>query len=76
VCQGVLKYCLLGLLGEQQEETFYFFFDTITVLLAESHKIDTLEKLRDDLNTALAKLERDFPVSVQVLYIQLYVSTY
>jgi len=76
VCQGVLKYCLLGLLGEQQEETLYFFFDTITVLLAESHKIDTLEKLRDDLNTALAKLERDFPVSVQVLYIQLYVSTY
>ena len=76
MCQGVLKYCLLGLLGEQQEETLYFFFDTITVLLAESHKIDTLEKLRDDLNTALAKLERDFPVSVQVLYIQLYVSTY
>jgi len=76
VCQGVLKYCLLGLLGEQQEETLYFFFDTITILLAESHKIDTLEKLRDDLNTALAKLERDFPVSVQVLYIQLYVSTY
>ena len=76
MCQGVLKYCLLGLLGEQQEETLYFFFDTITILLAESHKIDTLEKLRDDLNTALAKLERDFPVSVQVLYIQLYVSTY
>ena len=67
MCQGVLKYCLLGLLGEQQQETLYFFFDTITVLLAESHKIASLGMLQDDLNTALALLEWDFPISVLVL---------
>ena len=67
MCQGVLKYCLLNLLGKQQEETLSFFFDTITALLDESHKKDNLTKLRDDLNTALAMLERDSPVSVQVI---------
>jgi len=58
------------LLGKQQQETLYFFFDTITTLLAESHKKDNLAKLRDNLNNALAMLERDFPVSVQVLFMQ------
>jgi len=48
----------------------YLFFDTITTLLAESHKKDNFVKLRDDLNNALAMLERDFPVSVQVLFMQ------
>ena len=66
VCQGVLKYCLLDMLGKHQQETLFYFFDTLTAILAESHVLDSLNKLRRDLNTVLALLERDFPLSIQV----------
>ena len=34
-CNGIFKYCLRGMLGSKQHETLYFFFDTITFLLAD-----------------------------------------
>ena len=56
------------MLGTKQENTLFFFLDTVTSLLAEYHDPASLESLKAKVNTALAMLERDFPVSVQVLY--------
>ena len=66
MCHGVIKFCLRGLLPKQQEDTLFLFVDAITSVLAESHNNKELNKLKEDLNTAIALLERDFPVSIQV----------
>jgi hypothetical protein len=67
VYTGVLKYCLRGTLGTKQQNTLFFFLDTVTSLLAEYQDPAALESLKSQVSTALAMLERDFPVSVQVL---------
>ena len=54
------------MLPKQQEDTLFFFLDVLRDVLAESHSLDDLEKLKEDLNTAIALLERDFPISIQV----------
>ena len=66
-CQGIFKYCLMDMLGRNQQETLYF-FDCLTAILAESHVHDNLNNLRNDLNKALAMLERDFPLSIHLNY--------
>lgn len=65
VCQGVIKYYLLDMLGVKQQETLFYFFDVLRSVLAESHVIAELSKLKEELNLALALLERDFPISIQ-----------
>ena len=69
---GILKYCLRGLLGKQQRNTLFFVLDTLTDVLAESMKLDSLPKLQDKMNTALAMLERDFPIALQVICMAIY----
>ena len=64
--QGILKYCLRGMLGKQQEETLIFFLDTVALLLSESQIHCRVKELKDRVNVALALLERDFPISIQV----------
>ena len=54
------------MLGRKQEETLIFFLDTVTLLLSESHVNCKLKELKDKLNVALALIERDFPISIQV----------
>ena len=66
MCHGVIKFCLRGLLPKRQEDTLFLFVDAITSVLAESHNRTELNKLNEDLHTAIALLERDFPVSIQV----------
>lgn len=65
VSQGVFKYCLLDMLGAKQQKTLFYFFDVLRSVLAESHVIAELSKLKEELNLALALLERDFPISIQ-----------
>ena len=59
MCQSVLKFCIQNLLPKQQEDTLFFFLDVIRDVLAESHSSnhEDLEKLKQDLNTAIALLE-------------------
>ena len=66
MAQGILKYCLRGMLAPRQRQTFFFFLDTIQKVLQESHTEADLNMLEQDMNKALALLERDFPVSKQV----------
>lgn len=64
--QGILKYCLRGLLAKKQRTTLYFFLDVIARVLQEKHEKSTLQKPDEVMNTTLALLERDFPVSTKV----------
>ena len=66
MAQGILKYCLRGMLGKKQRETFFFFLDTISKLLHESQVVSELDTLELDMNRALALMERDFPMAKQV----------
>lgn len=66
VAQGILKYCLRGMLAPKQRQTFFFFLDTIQRVLRESHTGAALDMLEQDMNKTLALLERDFPMSKQV----------
>lgn len=65
-CNGILKYCFQGMLGRKQRETLYCFLDHIASLLGESHDPALLDQLGDLIHIALARLERDFPISIQV----------
>ena len=65
-CQGVLKYCLRDMLGQNQRDSLFLLFDVISDVLSEVHDISELEDLDERVHTALAFLERDFPRCVQV----------
>ena len=67
-CTGVFKYCLRDMLGQKQHETLCFFLDVMTSVLAECHDPALVDNLTDQVNLALARLERGFPISIQVSY--------
>ena len=62
----MLKYSLRGFLGDKQRETLFFFLDVITTILEEVHSSSRLDELQVQVDTALALMERDFPITVQV----------
>ena len=64
--QGVLKYCIRGMLGSKQRSSIFKFIDANTKLFRESHTIADVKELENELNMALALLERDLPMSLQV----------
>ena len=61
-----MKFCLRGLLGRRQRSTFFRFLNVIASLCKDSVSTDDIPALCEELNVALALVERDFPVSVQV----------
>lgn len=44
----------------------FFFLDALTLLFSEKHETTKLSDLKDKVNMALALIERDFPVAIQV----------
>ena len=60
-----MKYCLSGFLDKQQRDTLLF-LDVLARVLQETGAMEDLDNLEQDMNTALALIERDFPVSAQV----------
>lgn len=66
VTMGILKYCLRGLLGDTQRETLFCLFDVLTEVLSVQIVLDDLYEIEQRLHLALARMERDFPVSIQV----------
>ncbi len=63
---GIMKFCLRGLLGQQQRTTFFKFLDLIKLLCKDSITADDIPVLNEKVNVSLALLERDFPITVQV----------
>jgi len=64
--RGILKYCLRGMLGDEQHETVVCFMDAIAALCAPSQDTAKIDKLQEQVDVALARMERDFPLSLQV----------
>ena len=65
-CTGILKYCLREMLGKDQRETLFFFLDTLKSIVAERFEVSSLSALKEQVNLAIALIERYFPVAVQV----------
>ena len=65
-CRGILKFCIRGQLESRQEKTLFRFLDCISKLFSESQDVQRLDDLDEEFNEALAEMERDFPVEIQV----------
>lgn len=57
---------VMGLLPRLQEATLFQFLDAISKLLNEEQSTSDLDKLEQELNVAMALMERDFPCVIQV----------
>ena len=68
---GILKFCIRGQLGEQQENTLTELCDVVCLLCQEPLYLRTMDTLEYRVHKVLSLLERDFPVSVHVVMIHL-----
>ena len=65
------------MLGSQQRKTLFFFLDVIRMVLDEAQSVEQLDELETQMNVALALIERDFPITVQVCtYTCMYFNNY
>jgi len=64
--KGILKYCVRGLLGDEQNQALNRFTDAIAALCSTYQDQTKLEQLKENLNLALALVESAFPLSFQV----------
>lgn len=71
-CHGILKFCLRGMLGKRQRSTLFKLFDAIKFICAEVVLVNSLDGLEDQVHKVLALMERDFPVSMQVMVFHLF----
>jgi len=69
--QGIIKYCLRGLLGSQQRKALFMFLNVCSKIFAEKQSLQELHQLLVEVNTTLALLERDMPLTIQVRLIHL-----
>ena len=54
------------MLGPEQRSSLFRFIEALTRLFSEKHEKMMLPELREEINIALALMERDFPVTIQV----------
>ena len=64
--RGILKYCVRGLLKDQQSEALVSFCDALAALCAPTQDKAKLAQLRQQVDVALALMEAAFPLSLQV----------
>ena len=65
-CRWNLKFCLRGMLGKNQRQTLFELLDVLSHLCYEEQDPSLLDQLESRVNVVCEKLERDFPISVQV----------
>lgn len=70
-CNGILKFCLRGMLGKKQRITLFKLFDVLSKLCAEVIYQHSLDELEEEVHEVLVLIERDFPVSLQVIVFHL-----
>ncbi len=61
-----MKYCLKGLLGNKQRNAIFQYIDVCCKILAEKQSLSDVPQLLEEMNSALAVLERDMPITLQV----------
>ena len=64
---GILKYCLRDLLGEKQRATLFELCDVISLLTKDAISSTELDAIEYRVHRVLALIERDFPVSLNVI---------
>ena len=69
VAKNILKFCLRGMLKDRQRLTLFQFLDALRKILSEKIKEEDMQQLEMEVNEALALMERDFPVDIQVCQI-------
>ena len=57
----------MNLLGKDQQMSLFRFFDVLSALCDDVQDRCKIAALQEEANVALALIERDFPISVQVL---------
>ena len=65
VSQGILKYCLRGILGENQRRTLFQLLDSMQEICNEKLSLDDLNDIEMRLNKTMALLERVYPITLQ-----------
>ena len=55
-------------MGDRQQESLILFVNFIAALCAPTQDLSKMESLKEQVQTALARLERDFPLSLQVYF--------
>lgn len=68
---GILKFCLRGMLGQSQRKTLFKLFDIIKDICAEDVDVCSIDTLERRVHKVLALVERDFPVSIEVIVFHL-----
>ena len=72
---GILKFCLRGLLGRNQRISLFRLLDVLAKICSDSQDVHALLALEKEVNEVCAKIERDFPISVQVQLISILLLT-
>lgn len=68
---GILKFCLRGMLGKNQRQTLFELLDVLSHLCHDEQDPSLLDQLESSVNVVCAKLERDFPISVQTISVHI-----
>ena len=68
---GVLNYSLRGFLGRNQQRTLIKLWKVLAGLCSEKVNTQSVESLKADVTEVLVLLERDFPLSLQVIVFHL-----
>ncbi|XP_035688707.1 uncharacterized protein LOC118424238 [Branchiostoma floridae] len=64
VSHGIYKFCIRGLMKDAQRETVYLLCDVLHALCAPYVNMTRLPELKKAIHQCLARLERDFPVTI------------
>lgn len=68
---GILKFCLRNTLGHRQRQSIFQLFDVISKICSEEMNPILLSQIEEEVHKALALIERDLPVTVQVIMLHL-----
>ena len=64
------------MLGAKQRSSLFYFIDALAWLFSEQQDKSKISELREQVNVALALMERDFPVAIQVSIYSAYGATF
>lgn len=62
---GALRYCLRGLLGEEQRVSLCNFLKGLETLFQSPVEIANIDSMEENWHVVLCQLERDFPLAIQ-----------
>ena len=71
IASGILKFCVRGLLGKNQETTLMELCDIVAILCSEEVAIRNMDAVEYRVHRVLSLMERDFPAAIHVISLHL-----